>query len=139
LAVHFAAGGVVKARGDSGFANGVEEARSSRGDDAAGVFRNIETDADMALGAEVLNLVWSDAVEQLGKAAGVGQIGEVHEEFRVVFVPVGEQVIDTLGIETARAALDAMDFIAFTEEQLGQVRAVLAGDAGDESSFRSFG
>jgi hypothetical protein len=63
----------------------------------------------------------------------------VHEEFRVVFVPVGDQVIHTLGIEAAGAALDAMDFVPLAEEQLSQVRAVLARDAGNEGSFGSFG
>ena len=30
------------------------------------------------------------------------------------------------------AALDAVDFVALLEQQLGEVGAVLAGDAGDE-------
>src|ERR1700722_2908422 len=72
LSVHFAAGGIVKTSGDSGFANGVEQARGSQGGDVAGVFWNVETDADMALGTQVINLVRGNAIEQLGKTTGVG-------------------------------------------------------------------
>ena len=34
-----------------------------------------------------------------------------------------------------RAALDAVHLVALVEQQLGQVGAVLAGDAGDQSRF----
>ena len=33
------------------------------------------------------------------------------------------------------AALDAVDFVALAEQELGEVGAVLAGDAGDQSSL----
>jgi hypothetical protein len=45
------------------------------------------------------------------------------------------QVIDAVGVEQAAAALDAMDFIAFAQQQFCQVGAVLSGDACDESDF----
>jgi hypothetical protein len=45
------------------------------------------------------------------------------------------QVIDPRSIEERRAALDAVDFVALGEQQLGEVGAVLAGDAGDECDF----
>ena len=39
---------------------------------------------------------------------------------------------------TVRAAADhADDLVALVEQQLGEVRAVLAGDAGDERAFRA--
>ena len=36
------------------------------------------------------------------------------------------------GVEAGRAPDDAVDLVALVEQQLGQVRAVLAGDAGDQ-------
>jgi hypothetical protein len=90
LAVHFAAGRVVQPCGNSSFTDGVEQAGRSERGDVAGVFRDVETHADVTLRAEVINLIGGDAVKQLGEAAGVGKIREVHEEFRVAFVPVGE-------------------------------------------------
>jgi hypothetical protein len=45
------------------------------------------------------------------------------------------EVIDSLGVEERGAAFDAVDFVAFFEEEFGEVGAILAGDAGDESAF----
>ena len=45
------------------------------------------------------------------------------------------QVVDAVGIEQAGTALDAMNLIAFVEQQFGEVRAVLASHAGDEGNF----
>ena len=49
------------------------------------------------------------------------------------------EVIDPLGIEGGRAADQPMDFVAFFDQQLGQIRAVLAGDASDERRLRHSG
>ena len=37
-----------------------------------------------------------------------------------------------LGVFEGDAADHAVDFVAFLEQELGEIRAVLAGDAGDE-------
>jgi hypothetical protein len=57
----------------------------------------------------------------------------------VLNVRVFVDVIHTLGVEGGGAALDAVHFIAFGQKELGKVAAVLAGDAGDESSFHERG
>ena len=46
-------------------------------------------------------------------------------------------VFDALEVLGAGPADHAVDAVALGEEQLGQVRAVLAGDAGDESPSAS--
>ena len=43
---------------------------------------------------------------------------------------------DALEVEGARPADHAADLVALVEQELGQVGAVLAGDAGDQCSFR---
>ena len=45
------------------------------------------------------------------------------------------QMIDTIGIEQRRASFDTVNFVAFFEQELSQIRAVLSGDAGDECFF----
>ena len=47
------------------------------------------------------------------------------------------QVVDPLGIEGRRPPLDAMDFVALGQQELRQIGAVLAGDAGDEGFFHA--
>ena len=56
-------------------------------------------------------------------------------EVGVINVRVLVDVVDPLGIERAGPALDAVDEVAFVKQKFGQVRAVLAGDAGDEGGF----
>ena len=56
--------------------------------------------------------------------AGVGVVG------------VGVEVVDAVGVEGAGAADDAVDFVAFGEQEFGEVAAVLAGDAGDQCSIQ---
>ena len=43
---------------------------------------------------------------------------------------------DALEVERARPPDHAADLVALVEQELGQVGAVLAGDAGDQCSFR---
>jgi len=44
-------------------------------------------------------------------------------------------MIDALGIEGRGAADNAVHLVSFRQQQFGQIRAVLAGNAGDESFF----
>jgi hypothetical protein len=70
--------------------------------------------------------------------AGTAALGR-----RVVRVPV--DVVQAAGVEGARPTDDAMDFVAFGQQELGQacaecsrsIRAVLAGDAGDQCFFHA--
>ena len=43
-----------------------------------------------------------------------------------------EEVVDAPGVERRRAANDPVHLVALVEQELGEVGAVLAGDAGDE-------
>ena len=52
------------------------------------------------------------------------------------FVRVVVEVVDAIGVEEAGPALDAVHDVALVEQELGQVGAVLPGDAGDECRLR---
>ena len=71
-------------------------------------------------------------MEQAAEAVRVSEVGEIDEQGRGGIVPVRQKMIDARGIEAARAALDAVNFVALLEQQLGEIRAVLARDTGDE-------
>ena len=57
------------------------------------------------------------------------------DEAAALLVRILVEVIDAVGVEERRAPLDAVDDVALAEEELGEVGAVLAGDAGDERDF----
>ena len=46
-----------------------------------------------------------------------------------------EQVLDAPVVRGAGTADDAVDLVAFAEEQLGEIGTVLTGDTCDESAF----
>jgi len=63
----------------------------------------------------------------------------VQGEVALLDVRILVQVVDAVGVEQAAAALDAVDFVALLEQELGEVGAVLARNAGDEGDFLFFG
>src|SRR5205823_5469823 len=84
LAIHLAARGLVKARSNSGFANGFQNADRSHTGDVGGVFRNIETDTDVALRTEMINFIRYQIVEQLYQINRIGQIAVMQEQANAV-------------------------------------------------------
>ena len=134
-AEHLGGGGLVEARLDPGEADRLEQARGAQAGDVPGVLRLVEADRDVALRGEVVDLVGAQLPDQVGQAAGVGQVAEVHVQAPLVLVLVEVEVVDAVGVEGAGAALDAVDLVALGEQELGEVRAVLAGDAGDQRAF----
>jgi len=116
----------------TGFANGFEDALRTETDDVAGVFRNIEGNAHMGLGTEVVNFVGLELIKQLHHLHGVGQIAVVKKEAHTVHMRIAVKVIDTAGIEGRGATDNTVDFVTFGEEQLGEIGTVLSGDASDQ-------
>ena len=65
----------------------------------------------------------------------IGQVAVVQDEARGLLVRILVQVIDAVGVEERGAALDAVHLVALVEQELGEIGAVLAGDAGDQSNL----
>jgi hypothetical protein len=54
------------------------------------------------------------------------------EQRHLLFVRILVEVIDAVRIERAGPADQAVHFVAFIQQELRQIGAVLAGDAGDQ-------
>ena len=63
---------------------------------------------------------------------GVAQVAVHQPQPHVRLVRILVEVVDAAGVERRAAADDAPHLVALFQQQLGQVRAVLAGDAGDQ-------
>ena len=50
------------------------------------------------------------------------------------FVRVFVQMLNAIGVEGARPANDAVDFVAQAQQQLGQVRSILTGNSRDQGA-----
>jgi len=141
-AVELGGGGLVNAGfvGEPEDADGLENAEGAEGVGIGGVFGRLEAHLHMALGTEVVDLIGLHLLDDADQVAAVGEIAVVEDEPWGVasggaLVGILVEVIDACGVEAAGAALDAMHHIVLLEQQLGQVGAVLAGDAGDDCGF----
>ena len=137
LAEHLTGGSLIKA----GFmlqaknADGLQEAQGAEGIAVGSVFRSFKRNLDMALGGQVVNFIRLDILDDADQVGGIGEIAVVHEEADMLFVEILEKMIHPGGIERRRPTLDAVDFVAFAEEDFSQVGAILAGNTGNQGFF----
>ena len=89
----------------------------------------------MGLGAEVVDFVGLDLADQAGEVGGVGEVTVVEAEVRISHLMMLVDVIHSMRVEGGCSTLNAMDFVAFFEEELGEVGSVLSSNAGDECFF----
>lgn len=116
--------------------NGFEEAEGPSCDNIGSVIRDLEGDCDMGLRCQVVNLVGENGVEPATERGGVAEIGvvELHSGL-VSVVRVDVDVINTLRIEVGRSTDQAVDFVAFVEEEFRKIGTVLSSNSGDQSDF----
>jgi hypothetical protein len=132
LAEELGGGGLVEARADSRFADRLEDADGAEGGDLARVLGDVEAHLDVALRAEVVDLVGLDFAQDRVERRGVVEVAEVEEEAAAGVVRVLVDVVEPRGVEGRGTADEAVDLVALGEEELGEVRAILSCDAGDE-------
>jgi hypothetical protein len=106
-----------------------------------GIFGALETDADMALGGEVVDLGRADLLHQPDQIGRIRHVAIVQQERHIAGVRVFIEMIDARGVERGRPALDAVHGIAEAKQIFGKVGAVLTGHAGDQrhAPFRILG
>ena len=120
---------------EAGFADGLEDAEGAEAVDVAGVFGDIIRDADMGLGAKIVDLVGLEIVEEFHHLHGVGQVTVMQEKAGLVEMGVLIDVIDAGGIEGRGAANDAVDLVTLGKKEFCEVGTVLSGDASNKSFF----
>jgi len=137
LAKHFAGGRLVEAGLplQAQDAEAFQNAQRTEGVGIGGVFGFFEGDGDVTLCGEVIDFVGLDLLQDADQAGGVGQVAMMEDEPAVGLVRVLVEVVDPLGVEQGGAAFNAVDDVALVQQELGEIRAVLAGDAGDECGF----
>src|SRR5262249_28327231 len=76
-----------------------------------------------------------DALEDAPQPGAVGEVAVVQEEACSRLVRVAVDVLEPVGVEGARAPDDPVDLVALSEEQIGEIRAVLTRDAGAQGAL----
>ena len=125
IAEHLAGGGLVEARPGRHLAGAIQHAGHAQRGRFGRQHRLGPRKLHVGLSAQVVDLVRAVGVEHLVQRALVKQ------------VPLGQfdlilDVLDAAQVEGAGAAHHAHHAVTFGEQELGQVRAVLPGNAGDQ-------
>ena len=124
-AVHLGASRLVDPAGQAQLAHRVEQAQDAEGRHVGRVLGHLEGDLHVALGGQVVDLLGLDRLQRPHEAVLVDEIAVVQGQAIA-------DVVDAPGVEGAAPADEAVHLVALLEQQLGQVAAVLPGDAGDE-------
>ena len=131
-AEHLAGGRLVIAGLPSRAAQRLEDAGRPQAGDVPGVFRDVEGHADVALRAQVVDLVGLDVVDEVRELPAVRQVAVMEEQPGAGGVGVDIDVVEPLRVEGGGAADDPVDLVPLRHQELHEVRSVLAGDAGDQ-------
>ncbi len=99
LAVHLAAGRLVKADRQAGVADGFEKAHRAQRVDGDGINGLVEADAHVRLGAQVVHFVRLDAGEDFAQAGAVDQIAVMQEKTGLRIVGIAIEMADAVGVE----------------------------------------
>ncbi len=116
--------------------HGFEQAQGAEPVGIGCIFGRLETDQDMALRGEIIDLVglrFLDQADQIGRIRDIAAVVQKEAQIRVMRVLI--EMIDAVGVDERGAALHAVNDIAFLDQQFGQIGAVLAGYAGNQCDF----
>ena len=131
-AIHLGRRCLVETRHDPDLPDRFEQPDGPEPGDLRRILGDVEADADVALRSEVVHFVGLDAAQDRLQRRRVVQIAVVEPHSCVALVRVAIEMLDPLGVERAGPANDAVNLMALAEQQLGEIAAVLPGDAGDQ-------
>ena len=83
--------------------------------------------------------IMRDLLQDMAKRRSVGEVSVMQREVDPAGVRVVIEVIDPIRIEQARPANDAVHLVSFIEKKRGEVRPVLARDAGNQGPLHATG
>ncbi len=86
----------------------------------------------MALRTEMINFIRLQSVKKFDQVDRIAQIAVVQKHAHPVDVRIGIKMVDARSVKCAGAANDPVHFVAFLQQQIGQITTILAGDAGNE-------
>ena len=128
-------GGLVEARVQAVAPDRLEQAQRARGADIARVLGLLERDAHVALRSQVVDLVGAHQRDDPVQAAGVTEIAVVQLEDLSVPLRALACGLDPLAVEHRGAAGNPVYLVALVEQQLCEIRAVLARHARDQGDL----
>jgi hypothetical protein len=124
---------------ESTYPKGFQKAERADAIGVGGVLGGIETHLHMAHGREVVDFIGLRFLNDADKVGAVGEIAVMQLQAAARLMGILIEVVDSVGIEQRRPALDAVHEVTLIEEQFGEVGTVLPGDSCDECGFHDVG
>jgi hypothetical protein len=84
----------------------------------------------VTLGCKVVDFGGPDLLNDTNQVGRVGHIAIMQPQLDLRLVRILVQVVDTAGIEGRSSPLDTVDLVSLCKQELCQVRAILACNAG---------
>ena len=107
--------------------------------DVAGVVGHLKADLDVALRAEVVDLVRMHRTHQIHQADTVVQVAVVQPQPNVAVVRILVDAVESLGVEGRCPTDQTVNLVALGEQQFGEIGTVLAGDSGHQCDLARAG
>jgi hypothetical protein len=86
----------------------------------------------VTLRAEVVDLIGLNPSQQIRERGSIVEISVMEMHVIVGCVSVFIDAVEALSIQRAGPTYDSVNLVTLGEEQLGEIRAILTGDAGDQ-------
>ena len=96
---------------------------------------HVEAPADMVLVGLVVDLVGAYGLDDPVQGRGIGHVAPFDEKALVERVRIVQQMLNVFGVARRRAPHHAVHGVAFVQKDVGQVTAVLSGNAKYQSFF----
>jgi hypothetical protein len=88
----------------------------------------------MTLCGKVVDLVRLNVLYDARQATGIGQVTVVQKELAIRRMWILVEMVNAIGLEQRRPPPDTVDDVSLFQKKLGQIRAILAGNAGDQGN-----
>lgn len=115
--------------------DGLKQAQGTEGIRVSRIFRCFKGYLNVALRGEVIDLVRLRFLHDADEVGRIRHVAIVQMQLHITVVRVLIEMIDPSCVERRRPSLDAVNRIAFLEQQFCEIGAVLASNPGDESCF----
>ena len=90
----------------------------------------------MTLTGKMVELIWFGFGKNSTKRSIITEVGIMKEQLVSINTSVLNQVLDSPAVKRTGTTHNSMHLITFFQKQLGQIRAILSRDAGDEGFFQ---
>ena len=116
-------------------ANRLEDAECTEAIGVCRILRGVERDRHVRHRREVVDFVRLHLLDNPDQVGRIGQVPVMQDKIAMFYMGILVKVIDAIGVEQRRPALDTVDDVILLQQKFGEIGAVLSGDTGYQCNF----